>query len=136
MSRRGHVIARLHEAHQRAIDGRHARGCGKAILGALDCGHALFEHCDCGIAVAGVDIFVWSCLDEACFGILGGLIDEALSEEDRFADLAPLAAFRSTVDQFGPCFPSLAHVILHARAMPTKKPVAVKQTGCSEALTF
>ncbi len=102
------MVARAEHGHERAVDGGHAGGGGEGVLGPFKRGDAGFEHRGRGVAIAGVDEFVGSGLEKAGLGGLGGVVDEALGEEDGLADLAKLAAADAFVDREG-AFAFLRH---------------------------
>ena len=84
----GHdVVAGPHQALQGHMHSGHAGGRGAAGLGSLQQGQAVLEHLRRRIAEALVDE-PWLLAGEPLIGRAGGVVGEALGEEERLGHLA------------------------------------------------
>ena len=94
------MVAGPHLSHHRGGNGGHA-ACGRARgLSAFEGGHARFEHRNGGIGKAGIEIARLLAL-EARFASLGGVVNEALGEEQGFRGFAELRALAAGLHKAG-----------------------------------
>ncbi len=92
------VVAGLQERQQARGDGGHAGGGGAGHLGAFQKAHALLEHGDRRVGEARI-LETRILVLETRFRLLGGLVDEALGQEERFGGLAELGAQHAAVHE-------------------------------------
>ena len=95
-----HVIAGLQRRQDRGGHRGHAGGGGARGFGAFELDHAALEHRDVGIGKARIEKAGILAL-EARLALLGGVVDEALRQEQRFGGLAELRAQRAGMHQPG-----------------------------------
>ena len=95
---RYNVVARFQQRHQRTVDGSHTGGGRETSFNAFEVGHAVFEHRNGRVAIAGIDELVVAQLDEALLCLLGSVVNEALGEEDGFAQFVVFAAADTAVN--------------------------------------
>ena len=116
---------------QRAEDGGgnrgHAGRRGARVLRAFQRAHALLEHVDGRVGVARIDEAGRLAL-EARLGGLGGFVDVALRQVDRFRRLAMLGAQRAAVDKLSlPA--SSSRIVRHGHPSKNKKTGREVATG-------
>src|SRR6516165_617587 len=98
-------------AKEGSRDRRHAARSASCGFGAFERTHPFLEHVHGGIGIAAIDEAFFVAL-EPRLGLLGGCIDVARVEEDRFRGLAELAPERTLVHEPGCLTPSLRRLVL------------------------
>ncbi|VTZ58996.1 hypothetical protein EMEDMD4_10172 [Sinorhizobium medicae] len=102
------MVSSLHLAKDCRRNRGHAGGGCTRVFRSFEHAHALFEHVVGRAAVTRIDVTVSLAL-ETGLRRFGGVVDEALRQEDRFGGLAVLGTQRSAVDELGCRAPILAH---------------------------